>query len=383
MAKLRALAILIMLTMILPCGCTQKNGADSNAFSDSRQITVGATDDHVRLIGRTCFVDDTTWLAQSGSAIEFEAEGTRVMVSLAAGDAVENDVDHHPRFAILVDGEVVLDSIMDEHSRDIAVFENDSPRHAIIQVMQLSEADSGVVGVASISIESSASSPIIPAEQKNLSIEFIGDSITCGYDVEASDDDGLFSTSDENFMKTYAYLAAQELDADWSAICYSGHGLISGWSPDGVLNEDLLVPLLYDFVSKEYREPWSFTSHHYDIVVINLGCNDSNYVQSDKDHVDEFIAGYVDFLTHVRRLNPDSLIICTAGMSLGHDIYPYVEQAVEIFKESTQDDRVSCYPFDDIEDDAGYTSSHVHPNESVNRKCADLLVSVIREELGA
>ena len=55
---------------------------------------------------------------------------------------------------------------------------------------------------------------IEPTPKKNLSIEFIGDSMTCAYGVEGKDQNEHFKTSTENFSKSYAYLASQILNID-------------------------------------------------------------------------------------------------------------------------------------------------------------------------
>ena len=72
----------------------------------------------------------------------------------------------------------------------------------------------GAIGVKNISVTSDLLTPISPEPEKPLSIEFIGDSITCAYGVEGQSSSEPFKTSTENFMKSYAYLTAQKLNAD-------------------------------------------------------------------------------------------------------------------------------------------------------------------------
>ena len=76
-------------------------------------------------------------------------------------------------------------------------------------------------------------------------------------------------TSTENFMKSYAYLTAKKLDADYSAVSYSGHGIISGYTT-GDRNTESLVPDCYTNIAKlkDYAKPWDFSSHRNDVVVI-------------------------------------------------------------------------------------------------------------------
>ncbi len=343
--------------------------------------TVEATEENVRLGGRTCESDGVRWLAQSGSAIEFEVDATRVAINLVGDEAVENVEDLRPRFAVLLDGEVILDDILSEYTRTIEVFAGETSRKAVVELMQLSESNSGVVGVDDIDIESFSSTPIAPTSAKDLSIEFIGDSITCGYGVESLEvTDGLRTTR-ENFMKSYAYFTAKALDADCSAVCYSGYGIVSGWTGDGERNASSLLPPLYDVVARKYDQPWDFSTHPSDVVVINLGTNDTTYTYGDEIREAEFSEGYEDFLAEVRERNPRSHIVCTLGTMDTQELYPAIEQAVERFKERTGDVRVTSYMADVMDVDSDGAGAGWHPNEITQQKIADELTYVIRELL--
>ena len=359
-----------------------QSGCLGRQDEETRMQSFGTTEENVRLIGRTCAIDDVTWLAQSGSAVEFAFEGSRLDIEVVGDAAVENHEDYRPRFAVLVDGEVVLDDTLGEHSRTIEVYCGESVTSAVVEVIQLSESNGGVVGVRTITVESDAPNPVTPTAARPLSIEFIGDSITCAYGVEASGFGDPFRTTTENFMKSYAYLTAAELSADYSAVCYSGYGVVSGSTGAGMRNVGMLVPSVYDDVSDVLGQPWDFPAHSYDVVVINLGTNDFSYTGTDEGRMQEFSRGYADFLAAVRERNPESYIICTLGTMGGQELYPYLEQAVWSFCERTGDTRVTCYlsePIDFANDGCG---SYGHPGEITQQKSADTLADVIREVLG-
>ena len=72
----------------------------------------------------------------------------------------------------------------------------------------------------------------------------------------------------------------------------------------------------YEKISKnsEYPGNWDFRHNRYDVILINLGTNDANYVNADREkRRDEFVQEYGNFLKLVRSKNPDSYIICTLG----------------------------------------------------------------------
>ena len=369
----RTLAAILCAMLLCLVGC---------ARGDLSSVVVSPTQDNVRLIGRTYEDDGVTWLPQSGSAIEFSATGSRVEIELVGDNSVLNEPTLRPRFAVLVDGEVVVDDTLDEHARTVEVPLGGSDEQAVVEVIHLSEANRGFVGVREIRVGTTEAAPVVPTEDKGLSIEFIGDSITCGYGVEGEGGDEPFMTTTENFMKSYAYLTAQALGADYSAVCYSGYGVVSGWTGDGERNEDMLVPPLYEVVAKGYEQPWDFDAHSYDVVVISLGTNDYTYARIDEARMEEFSRGYASFLEEVREHNPESLIVCTMGTMGCHELYPYLEEAVESFEASTGDTRVLCYLSEEIDYESDGTGTHEHPNAVTQQKSADALVAVIDEALG-
>jgi len=300
------------------------------------------TKENVKITGRYFQKNDITWVVQSGSAVEFYVTGKSAQVVIAGGNSIYNDEKYRPRLGVYVDDKIVFDKIMDQLEVTVDLIKETEEKTVKAKVMLLSEANNGGVGVKSINVNSCSDTPVKPVEKKKLSIEIIGDSITAGYGVEGASQYENFKTSTENFSKSYAYLTAKKLDADYSAVCYSGHGIVSGYST-GDKNPDALVPEVYTRISKndEYPGEWDFKNNKYDVVVINLGTNDINYVSKEPaTRNEEFIQEYVNFLTLVREKNPDSYIICTVGiMGGGDEIYPLIEKAVQM----VGDEKISSY----------------------------------------
>lgn len=343
--------------------------------SDTAAIT-----GNVKVIGRTVRSDDITWLVQSGSAVKFTVSASEASVTLAGDSTISNNPDHRARYAVIVDGEIIADDVMSEKETEVPLFSGDRMKIAEVTVIHLSEANNGAVGVKGIRVKSTAANPVNPVPEKELKIEFIGDSITCAYGVEGLSSGESFKTTTENFMKSYAYLTAELLDADYSAVSYSGHGIISGYT-SGEKNTDQLVPDFYENVGKwQYAKPWDFSSAQNDVVVINLGTNDNSYLQNKPEGgEEEFIAGYVEFLGMVRRNNPDAHIICTMGTMGGNDVvYPLIEEAVKQFG----DEKVTCYESvtQNIQQDG--VGSDWHPSAVTQQNSAYVLADKICQVLG-
>lgn len=343
-----------------------------------------ATQQHVKITGRTLQKDDVTWLVQSGSAVEFTVTGTKASVQLAGDSGIKNSNNNTPRYAVYVDDALLVDSLMTTESETVTLFEGTAQKTAKVKVMLLSEAMYGGIGVKSVDVTSSASIPVQPVAKKELMIEFIGDSITCAYGVEGKSSSDPFMTATENFSKSYAYLTAQQLNADCSAVSYSGHGIISGYS-SGDKNTDSLVPDVYALTSKhwEYNTPWDFEARKNDVVVINLGTNDINYVAKEPEtRGQEFIAGYVDFLKMLRGYNPDAYLICTMGTMGGPEIYDLIEQAVKDYSEETGDTRVTSYLSVTQNIQVDGIGSDWHPSAITQQNSAYVLADKICQALG-
>ena len=324
---LLSLAIFILLINV----CSSQLCAD---------LTFTPTKENVKIMGRYYENEDITWLVQSGSAVEFYAEGNSAEVIIVGGSSIYNDENYRTRFGVYVDDEIILDTTMSELELPVELFKKE--KQSKIKVMLLSEANNGGIGIKSININSCSDTPIKPTEKKKLTLEIIGDSITAGYGVEGANQYENFKTTTENFSKSYAYLTAKKLNADYFIVCYSGHGIVSGYST-GDKNSEALVPPEYTKISKnsDYPGEWDFKNNQPDIIVINLGTNDLNYVtKAPEERNDEFIQEYANFLTLIREKNPNSYILCTVGiMGGGDEIYPLIVKAIEL----VADDKISSY----------------------------------------
>lgn len=355
-----------------------------SSSGELRELSVAPSEDNVRYIGRNIYKNGIVSLVQSGSAIEFSVTGKSAEISITGDGSEKNGADYRPRYAVIVDGEIILDEVQSVSSKTVKLFSSDTERTADVKVIHLSEANNGAVCVGDIKVSSGAAVPVMPVPEKKLLIEFIGDSITCAYGVEGKDQYEGFKTSTENFMKSYAYLTAEKLNADYSAVCYSGHGIISGYSADGKRQADSLVPDYYENTGKlsGYAIPWDFSKKQPDVIVINLGTNDNTYVSKDPDtRLQEFTDAYVSFLEMVHRNNPDSYIICTVGTMGCAEMYPGIEAAAAEFSDESGYDRIMCYlsATQNMSDGLG---SDWHPSPVTHQNSAYVLSDKICEALG-
>ena len=349
--------------------------------------TFNPSEEYVKPLGRTEYLKDTLWMALSGTGAEFSFTGTKAVITMQADTAIMGDRNSQARVAIFVNDECVVDDMIDNMAEIYTVFESETEQECTVRVVKLSEAANSTVGIKNIEVRSRGD--IKPTQNKTHLIEFIGDSITCGYGVEDEVKENHFSTKTENVMKAYAYKTAEALDADYSMVSYSGHGIISGYTGTGDKVETQLVPPYYQKFGFSYASymgqnaidvEWDFTKRQPDLIVINLGTNDDSYTGSDTAKQEEYVTGYVAFLKEIRQLNPDATILCTLGI-MGDRLYPCVEKAVADYQAEAGDEKVHSLKFDVQLPADGYAADW-HPTEATHNKAAEKLTTKIKEIMG-
>ncbi|MDO3412756.1 GDSL-type esterase/lipase family protein [Saccharibacillus sp. CPCC 101409] len=348
--------------------------------------TFKATNESVKKLGRTHEYRDALWLTLSGSGAEFSFYGTKAEIVLKSDDMAGGV--NPARIGILVNGERVVDERLDRPVKTYTVFESAAAEQVAVTVIKLSEAAMSTVGIAEIRVE--AERGIQPTPQKNRRIEFIGDSITCGYGVDDEYERHSFSTATEDVTQAYAYRTAEALQADYSMVSYSGYGIISGYTENDARLLTHLVPDYYEQLAKSEGKldgkldplsiDWDFARFAPDLIVINLGTNDDSYTSDHADRQAEFGRRYVDFLKTIRRRNAEARILCTLGM-MGDRLYPVVEQAVRDYTAQTGDSGVSAMKFDEQRAEDGYAADY-HPSRRTHAKAADRLTRHIEQLWG-
>lgn len=300
------------------------------------------TEDNVKTIGRTYYEDEVRYFSYSGSGIEFSFRGDYAVLNIIA-DAVETQAqNHYARFAIYKNGQLLYDDCVSQNEKKYYIYSYDAKSETVVTLIKLSEAKYSSFGVGKIGVFSN--SDITPTADKELKIEFIGDSISCGYGIDEKNNNASFSTKTENFTKTYAYITAQNLNADYSVVAFSGYGVLSGYTSNGTQNKTATIGKNYDksaFLSYGREKQWYFPDFESDAVVINLGTNDASYCSKSYQRRQMFISEYESLLRTVREYNPKAYILCILG-DMNNSLYSCIEQAVAGYREQSGDDKVEA-----------------------------------------
>ena len=334
-----------------------------------------------KLIGRTVFKNGKLRLTHSASGCEFTFTGKKLILTVGCDKNCHDDGKrcNKPRVAVICGGRFIVKKVIEERCESFTIIDSEETVTKNIRIIKLSESAFSLAEVSPAETDDGAS--VAPVPEKPLKIEFIGDSITCGYGVDDSNMQSEFSCEAENAMKSYAYKTAEILDADYSIFSYSGYGIISGYTESGEKNTHEILPQWYSSYGFSYSTidgaklqdmPWDFTSSPPDIIVINLGTNDFSYCSKNENGFLELENEYVNFLRTIRSRNPNSAIVCTFGM-METETLNYISNAAK----RLNDRNIFTFQFDKQDGLLGF-GSNWHPSEDTQLYAAEKLAEFIK-----
>lgn len=346
------------------------------------------TEDNVRILGRTNYNGESLQFGLSCSGVEFSFTGTTAKITISGDNGSVNVGYYGARIGFYLDGVRVKDAMLNEDTHTYTIEADEEGEH-VVKVLKLSESAQGSILIDDIAVDGGTG--IYPTEEPSHSIEFIGDSITCGYGIDCESASEGFSTSTEDGSRTYAYKAASLFGADASLVAFSGYGVLSGYGSTSAPNTTNLISNVYEKTGYTWAwlngetfgdVMWDFPEEDEpDLVVINLGTNDYSYTSTDAEKGQAFADAYVDFLKTVREKNPDAEILCTLGI-MGDELYDYIEIAAETYTEETGDDKINTLRFSLQDSDANGYGGDYHPTEASQETAAYELAAAIEEYYG-
>ena len=274
---------------------------------------------------------------------------------------------------------------LSERENHFVLFESDVEKTVCIRVMKFSEAAFGYAGLKTLAIDGEIIKPS-ETNANQLKLEFIGDSITCGYGIEGVWEKDTFTTQQERPDKAYAFLTAKALGAQVQLCSWSGIGLISNYVDPETINlpdTHWLMQANWPYTDKSLSlrlgiepEVWDGTGYEPDIVVINLGTNDISWVRGMEERRLEYTAQLRHLIEAVHRRSPRAKICCCLGI-MGEQLNASVQEAVELFKKDFPNVPAKAVLFtQQLEEDG--IGADWHPSAVTHKKAAAVLVNALR-----
>ena len=220
-------------------------------------------------------------------------------------------------------------------------------------------------------------------------IEFIGNSITCGYGNEGLNKFEHFDYATENHYYSYASIAARQLEAQHWVVARSGIGAYRNYDGPKTGNPESNMPVQYEYTGYAWkaelrqeptflREKWDFNRYQPDVVCINLGTNDLSTPNYDEKLLKQ---NYQKLLKMVRQHNPKAKIVFLTGTMLYNKELELQKRLLdEVTAEAQKSGDKQVYRFDmpPIDNNAFYGNDW-HPNIYQDEKMAAELTVFLRQ----
>lgn len=326
----------------------------------------GSTAPAVHFVGR---VDDSdpanARFAWSGTGVVARFQGTEVSALLGGAQ----------QFTVVVDGAVRVPKLTAQDGTNSLASGLSAGEHTV-ELYRRTEPSLGVATFMGFDFGGgTALAPPTPTRR----LEFVGDSITCGYGNEGADMSCTFSADTENHYLTYAALTARALDAELSTVAWSGKGVVCNYgdTADACQNP---FPTYYDrTLPEDSTSKWDFSRFVPHAVVVNLGTND--FSTATDPTKEEFETGYRTFLERIRAVYPDAYILCTNGPMLsGTDLSTlmgYIDDVVT----ALGDPKISSFDISPQDGSDGYGCDW-HPSLARHEKVATAVTAELKAKLG-
>jgi hypothetical protein len=347
--------VLIGIAVLAGCRKVDSHGAGERF--------VPASDPALRFSGRWDLRDPARPRASwPGFAVSTDFQGKTIQVRMSdPGNYFNVEIDgrHHG----VIGGKDGLSTYLLASDLDAGA------HHIRLQRRNISFDDPTVIEGFIVDEEARLSRPADPG----VRIEFIGDSFTAAEGNEAKAAtlpwEEKFPVTD--FAKGYAALLARAMNADLTAVCRSGSGVLTTWN--GI--RELPMPERYGWTLMEDPKPaWDFGGPSPGLVVISLGLNDSGGLKGADGTVGpeasgQFRAAYHRMIAEVWKRHPAAKIVALAPF------VPWARvmiSAVVAEEKATGTKEIYYAQFDHFE--GGYVADG-HPTVATHRKMAEQILA--------
>ena len=242
-----------------------------------------------------------------------------------------------------------------------------------IEIYRLTEEMFGKTRFEGFLLDKGKKLVVIAAKHEHL-IEFIGNSITCGYGNEGHNG-GRFWPTTENHYLTYAAITSRSFHARHLAVCKSGIGIYRNYG--GPVNGDK------DCMTNNYERiflydslPLYSFSDKPDLICIDLGTNDFSTRNGDSTR---YVNKYLQFIDLLQAKNKGADILVLLGPMLGGADLDLVRKCLHVIVDSANNKNHGKVFFFEMSQQTGDLGIGIdyHPTLAQHRKNAGELIKFI------
>ncbi|MBQ6840303.1 MAG: hypothetical protein IJO45_06390, partial [Oscillospiraceae bacterium] len=306
----------------------------------------------------------------SGSGFEMNVSGNGGSLSVGI------ETSYACTWAVLVDGEQVFWERIPTGTNTISV---DVPagnhKITVIKESEISSIETDYCDLTTLSFGGNIESA---PPSKDLLIEFVGDSYTCGHGtLGAYQPAKIWTVYDHSFMHAYPWYVAKELNADYSLAARGGIGLFTGVSTQQGTTNKTTIADIYSYTSGFRKSEGQYDfARQPDVIFIGIGANDGISTTDSATNIDAWKAKLETFVDQIRAKNPDAAIVMWNHRAVK---FRAITQIVEERKETDPNLYAFSFSHQGNGSAALYTQFAGHPSaadsESLGKAIAKFLIN--------
>ncbi|WP_026713024.1 SGNH/GDSL hydrolase family protein [Flavobacterium daejeonense] len=324
------------------------------------------------------FKDEKVFLIGSASSVSFAFTGNSCKVALQSMDTYE-----HPNYISLeLDGKYIGRLKVEQgelKNYNIPILNKNKQHH--LTIYKATEAANGAV------LFSGTTAKVIPSIiKKKKKIEFIGDSITCGFGNDTSATacgEGQWFDQ-HNAYYSYASILSRKLNTDFVLSSVSGIGMYRNWNDEH--QNEAIMPDVYEnlYLNKDSFKTYNF-DFQPDIISICLGTNDLSNGDGIKNRLafneEKYISNYINFIKTVYKHAPKTrIILLNSPMVSGEKnivLLRCLNKVIQAFENDKEHKPISLFEFHPMSPKGcGY-----HPDINDDKVMANQLFPVFKKLL--
>ncbi len=331
----------------------------SNMEGQPKVSSFRADNPNVRYVGRV--------QKSNAGEISFDWSGTYLTAKFTGSYcAIRISDTKRNYYNVFVDNK--LSSVVTTHGKDSVVVLAQGLKRGVHSLF-LQKRSEGEQGKTTIhGFELSKQEKFVAVDKKReRHIEFIGNSITCGYGTEGLSKNEPFKAETENCNLAYGCIVSRYFDADYTLIAHSGRGAARNYGDTARVSKISMKDLMMNTFDGDNNQKWNFTEYTPDLVVINLGSND--FSTKPYPLKEEFLKAYDQIIVQIRKVYGDVPLLCVAPPK--GPAFSYIQEYCSNSKDKNLHFAAYLNGVYDNDSDLG---SSGHPNYTGQQKIAMTLI---------
>jgi len=249
-----------------------------------------------------------------------------------------------------------------------------------IELFRLTELTFGKTSFYGFVVDKGKSTVTIPDKRTQI-IEYVGNSITCGYGNEGVLG-GKYGPTTQNHYLTYAAYTSRNFNARHLAVCRSGIGIYRNYG-DSTTGSKNCMPNNYSRTFLYDASPVYDFKLKPDLICIDLGTNDfSNSNNGFVVDTTRYIRNYISFIDTLQRRNRNADILVLLGPMLSDPTLSTVRRCLHYIVDTANKKNQGKVYFFEMSQQRGNMGIDCHPTVSQHLKNGLELSNYIKQIKG-